>query len=61
MKTMIKKEYSAPEICVHDVNIMPIVMGSTLDPDTPTVEVTDEEYHGVFGSRGGGSFFDDED
>lgn len=59
-----KKTYISPNAVVLTITPATIMVGSTLNPEdtNPTVIVSDETFtDGFFSSRGGGSFFDDEE
>ena len=59
-----KKIYNSPNIIVLAITPSTIMGASTLNPEdtNPTVIVSEDAFtDGFFSSRGGGSFFDDED
>lgn len=54
-----KKTYITPALDVVTVNTTATMLtGSTLDPDSPSVTVKDEEWHDAFGTKDEGDFDD---
>ncbi|MBR1801457.1 MAG: hypothetical protein IJ767_08235 [Bacteroidaceae bacterium] len=46
-----KKVYVSPAMAVVIVNTTAMMSSSILDPESPSVTVNDEEWHGAFGTK----------
>lgn len=51
MKTIAKKEYTSPIVETYKIELQHMIAGSTLDPESPTVTIKDEEWHSAFGAH----------